>query len=107
VRGNSPRRFCELRDALFPRAQPAHPVHHELACRAHCGKARRGARGPEPPVVDHQRAAAPSEVAPGLDAFPAWCLGHDPSAQILCVSYAQDLADKLSRDCRHIVAADW
>ena len=27
-------------------------------------------------------------------ALPAWCLGHDPSAQILCVSYAQDLADK-------------
>ena len=23
-------------------------------------------------------------------AFPAWCLGHDPSAQILCVSYGQD-----------------
>jgi len=23
-------------------------------------------------------------------AFPAWCLGHDPSAQFLCVSYAQD-----------------
>src|SRR5437899_11704115 len=33
-------------------------------------------------------------------AFPAWCLGHDPSAQILCVSYAQELADKLARDCR-------
>ncbi len=40
-------------------------------------------------------------------AFPAWCLGHDPSAQILCVSYAQDLADKLSRDCRHILASGW
>ena len=39
--------------------------------------------------------------------FPAWCLGHDPSAQLLCVSYAQDLADKLSRDCRRIVASDW
>jgi hypothetical protein len=26
-------------------------------------------------------------------AFPAWCLGHDPSMQILCVSYAQDLAE--------------
>src|SRR6516164_3941130 len=37
--------------------------------------------------------------------FPAWCLGHDPSAQILCASYAQDLADKLSRDCRQIVAS--
>src|SRR6516162_7660393 len=39
--------------------------------------------------------------------FPAWCLGHDPSAQLLCASYAQDLADKLSRDCRRIVASDW
>jgi len=40
-------------------------------------------------------------------AFPAWCLGHDPSAQILCVSYAQDLADKLARDCRTIMMSPW
>src|SRR5262249_39116895 len=40
-------------------------------------------------------------------AFPAWCLGHDPSAQILCVSYAQDLADKLARDCRSIMISPW
>src|SRR6201982_822629 len=40
-------------------------------------------------------------------AFPAWCLGHDPSAQILCVSYAQDLADKLARDCRSTMASPW
>ena len=40
-------------------------------------------------------------------AFPAWCLGHDPSAQILCVSYAQDLADKLARDCRAILMSSW
>jgi len=40
-------------------------------------------------------------------AFPAWCLGHDPSAQILCVSYAQDLADKLARDCHSIMMSPW
>jgi predicted phage terminase large subunit-like protein len=40
-------------------------------------------------------------------AFPAWCLGHDPSAQILCVSYAQDLSDKLARDCRTIMMSPW
>jgi len=40
-------------------------------------------------------------------AFPAWCLGHDPSAQIMCVSYAQDLADKLARDCRSIMMSNW
>ena len=39
--------------------------------------------------------------------FPAWCLGHNPSLQIVCASYAQDLADKLARDCRRIVASDW
>ena len=40
-------------------------------------------------------------------AFPAWCLGHEPGLQILCVSYAQELADKLSRDCRRIMASGW
>jgi len=40
-------------------------------------------------------------------ALPAWWLGHDPSAQLLCVSYAQDLADKLARDCRSVMASDW
>jgi hypothetical protein len=40
-------------------------------------------------------------------AFPAWCLGLAPTAQILCVSYAQDLADKLARDCRGIMMSPW
>jgi hypothetical protein len=35
------------------------------------------------------------------------CLGHDPAAQIICASYAQELADKLSRDCRRILMSDW
>jgi predicted phage terminase large subunit-like protein len=40
-------------------------------------------------------------------AFPAWVLGHRPEAQIVCASYAQDLADKSSRDCRRVVASAW
>jgi hypothetical protein len=40
-------------------------------------------------------------------ALPAWCLSHDPSAQLLCVSYAQDLSDKLARDCRTIMTSPW
>src|SRR5229473_7958468 len=40
-------------------------------------------------------------------AFPAWCLGRDPSAQILSVSYGQELADKLARDCRSIMMSSW
>ena len=40
-------------------------------------------------------------------AFPAWYLGLVPTAQILCVSYGQELADKLARDCRGIMMSPW
>lgn len=40
-------------------------------------------------------------------AFPAWLLGHDPSAQIIAASYAQDLANKLSSDCRALFASSF
>jgi hypothetical protein len=39
----------------------------------------------------------------GSVAFPAWLLGHDPTATIICVSYAQDLAERLARDCRTLM----
>ncbi|HEX4159985.1 MAG TPA: phage terminase large subunit [Rhizomicrobium sp.] len=38
-------------------------------------------------------------------ALPAFLLGHDPTRQIICASYSQDLADKLSRDCRALMGA--
>jgi predicted phage terminase large subunit-like protein len=37
-------------------------------------------------------------------AFPAWLLGHDPAAQIICASYGQELSEKLARDCRTLMA---
>jgi predicted phage terminase large subunit-like protein len=40
-------------------------------------------------------------------AFPAWLLGHNPSAQIICASYAQELANKHAMDCRSLFVSDW
>ena len=40
-------------------------------------------------------------------ALPAWLLGHDPAAQIISVSYGQELSDKLARDCRTIMMSAW
>ena len=40
-------------------------------------------------------------------AFPAWLLGHNPEAKIICASYGQQLADDLARDCRQIMRSDW
>src|SRR5207253_650543 len=40
-------------------------------------------------------------------AFPAWLLGHDPTAKIICASYGQQLADDLARDRRQVMRSDW
>lgn len=39
--------------------------------------------------------------------FPAYVLGHRPSAQIICASYGQQLADKHSLDCRTLMNSEW
>jgi predicted phage terminase large subunit-like protein len=40
-------------------------------------------------------------------AFPAWLLGHDPTTQIICASYGQDLAETFSRATRMVLSAPW
>jgi len=37
--------------------------------------------------------------------LPAWILGHNPSAQIICASYGQGLADKHALDCRRLMTS--
>jgi predicted phage terminase large subunit-like protein len=39
--------------------------------------------------------------------FPAFVLGYKPSAQIICASYGQQLADKHSLDCRTLMESEW
>ena len=40
-------------------------------------------------------------------AFPAWLLGHDPSRQIVAVSYSDILSEKLAVDCMRVLSAPW
>lgn len=40
-------------------------------------------------------------------AFPAWLLGHNPSEQIMCASYSNQLSQKHSMDCRAVVNSRW
>jgi predicted phage terminase large subunit-like protein len=40
-------------------------------------------------------------------AWVAWCLGRSPSLQIVCASYAEELANKFSRDCRALIEASF
>jgi len=40
-------------------------------------------------------------------AWPAWLLGHNPGLKIICVSYSQELSDKLASDCRQVMQSAW
>lgn len=39
--------------------------------------------------------------------LPAWWLGHNPSDEVMIVSYSADLANSFSYDARDIVRRDW
>lgn len=38
-------------------------------------------------------------------AYVAWLLGHDPTMQIITISYGQELADTFARGCRKLMAS--
>lgn len=40
-------------------------------------------------------------------AFPAYCLGREPTRRIICVSYSGELAKKHSNDFRAVLEASW
>src|SRR5215467_5270609 len=40
-------------------------------------------------------------------AFPAFCLGNDPSKKIVCVSYSSELSVKHALDFRAVMQSDW
>jgi predicted phage terminase large subunit-like protein len=87
---------------LHPKGEFVHNWHLEMiaseldACR--CGKTRR--------LIINLPPRSLKSIASSV-AFPAYWLGHDPSARIICASYGQDLADKHSRDGRAVMASDW
>ena len=56
---------------------------------------------------DHQSAATQPQVALCVDCFRRVAVGHNPAIQIIAASYGQDLADKLARDTRTLMEADW
>lgn len=40
-------------------------------------------------------------------AFPAWVLGKAQSTRLICVSYGQELAAKMARDCQSLMLTPW
>ena len=57
-------------------------------------------------AADYHVAAPTFQIAVRSVALPAWLLGQNPSTQIICASYGQDLSDKLRErlPCRNDIA---
>jgi predicted phage terminase large subunit-like protein len=43
----------------------------------------------------------------GSVAFPAYCLGRNPTSKFICASYSQELAAKHASDFRRVLDSDW
>ena len=43
----------------------------------------------------------------GSICLPSWILAHNPSAQILLISYGQEPADKIAYSIRAILQSEW
>jgi len=92
------RSFCELN----PQTPFQHNWHIEVIA-AELEKCRRGET--KRLIINVSPRSLKSHCA--SVAFPAFLLGHNPSAQIISVSYAQDLANKHALDCRAIMTSNW
>ena len=55
-------------------------------------------------IIEAPRRHGKSELA--SKRFPAWYVGRSPSKQIICCSYAADLASDFGREVRNIVSSD-
>ena len=92
------RSFVELNPATdFARTWHIDVIAHELE-RCRLGETRRLIVNLPPRSLKSHCASV---------ALPAWIMGHNPSAQIICASYAQDLADKHAIDCRALMNSDF
>ncbi len=92
------RAFCELnRDAVF-----YHNWHNELIA----SKLQSCLDGQTTRLIINLPPRSLESHAASI-CFPAFVLGHWPSAQIVCASYGQDLASKLALDCRTLMGSEW
>jgi predicted phage terminase large subunit-like protein len=64
------------------------------------------AHGKTPRLIMNMPPRSLKSIAASV-ALVAWYLGHNPSAQVICASYGNDLSKKFAYDCRKIMMSAW
>lgn len=89
----------------FDELRPGVTLHYGHHVRAICHKLEQVERGDLKRLIilmppRHLKSVCASIV------FPAWVMGRNPAARIICMSYGLELAQKFSRDTRRIIKSD-
>ena len=90
----------------FHTLEPGTPYHHNWHIDHLSWQLERVARGEVRRLIINVPPRSMKSITASV-AFPAWILGRDPTKRIICVSYAEDLARKLSVDTRTVLDSPW
>ena len=90
----------------FATLEPGSSYHHNWHIDHICWQLTRVARGELRRLIINVPPRSMKSITVSI-AFSAWVLGRDPTRRVLCVSYADELARKLSIDTRTVIDSPW
>jgi predicted phage terminase large subunit-like protein len=91
---------------VFQTLDPGTPYEHSWHLDHLCWHLMRVARGEVRRLILNVPPRSMKSITASIG-FTAWLLGHDPTKRIICVSYADDLARKMSNDTRAVMESPW
>ena len=96
--------FCSFTEAAFATINPQDTLLMHQHIELMCSKLQDCAEGRIKRLIINIPPRHLKSICASV-ALPAFILGHKPSANIICASYGQDLAEKLARDTRTVMNA--
>jgi len=100
------RHFASFLRKVFHTLSPAEPFIDGWPIEAIAHQLERVARGETRRLIINLPPRSLKSIAASVS-LPAFVLGHQPHRRIICVSYASDLARKMSNDFRAVLESDW
>ncbi|KRE16842.1 hypothetical protein ASE63_14020 [Bosea sp. Root381] len=91
---------------VFGTLEPGTPYLHNWHIDHLCWQLMRVARGEVRRLIINVPPRSMKSITVSVG-FTAWAMGLDPTKRIICVSYADDLARKLSVDTRTVLDSPW
>ena len=100
------RHLAAFNEKVFQTLDPGTRYEHNWHLDHLCHQLTRVARGEVRRLILNVPPRSMKSITASIG-FAAWVLGQDPTKRIICASYADDLARKLSADTRAVMESPW